>query len=230
MTRRCSLSFYGMLFWMVALLTPLPLSNAADPPSVLTVRETGTALYSQQDAETNRIATLEKDEVLFPMFEAIGREVWYMVRTKQGLVGWVRGADVIVGSQARESFKERDSGASTWAARTADGRNYSGTWSLAPNSTRRSATGTWTLRDTSGATVMRGSWSAEKHNTGWNGVWRAEVEGREGEHRGSWSADVPHARNAPFSDLFAAAAKEAISGLWTGGRQSGSWAMRAAKP
>jgi len=229
MTRACSLSFYGMLFSVVVLLTPF-LAKAADAPAALTVRETGVALYAKQDAETAPIATLEKDEILFPMVEAVGREVWYMVRTKQGLVGWVRGADVVVSSETREAFKEEDSGTSTWAARTADGRTFGGTWSVAPNSTQRSASGAWTLSGAGGATIMRGTWSADKHSTGWNGVWRAEIEGRgEGEHSGSWSVDLPPVRNAPFSELFAAAAKEAIRGLWTGGSQSGSWSIRGAK-
>jgi hypothetical protein len=228
MPRSCSLFIYEILFSIVLLLTSSSLAKGADAPSALTVRETGVALYAQQDAETNRIATLEKDEILIPLVEAIGREVWYMVRTKQGLVGWVRGADVVVSNQARAAFKENDSGTSTWAARTADGRTFNGTWSVAPDSTQRSASGAWTLSDANGATIMRGTWSADKHTTGWNGVWRAGVEGREGEHRGSWSAKLPHVRNAPFSELFAAAAREAISGLWTGGSQSGSWAIRNA--
>lgn len=228
MTRACSQSF-SRLFSIIVLLTASGPSYAADAPPALIVRATGVALYAQQDAETNRIGTLEKDEVLTPMVEAIGREVWYMVRTKQGLVGWVRGADVVVSNQTREAFKEKDSDTSTWAARTADGRTFRGTWSVAPNSTGRSASGAWTLSDASGATVMRGSWSADKHNTGWNGIWRAQVEGREGERSGSWSAELPHVRNAPFSELFAAAAREAIRGLWTGGNQSGSWSIRSAK-
>ena len=229
MPRACSLSFYARLLSIIALLTAPGPSHAADAPPALIVRETGVALYAQQDAETNRIATLEKDEVLFPMVEAVGREVWYMVRTKQGVVGWVRGVDVIASNQAREAFKEKDSDTSTWAARTADGRTFRGTWSVAPNSTQRSASGAWTLSDATGSTVMRGSWSADKHNTGWNGVWRAQVEGREGERSGSWSAELPHVRNTPFSELFAAAARDAIRGLWTGSNQSGSWSIRSAK-
>ncbi|MGH7793811.1 MAG: hypothetical protein ACREQ2_02755 [Candidatus Binatia bacterium] len=229
MTRAWSAFRYCMLFSIIVLLPPPGPTHAADAPSALTVRETGVALYAQQDAETIRIATLEKDEILVPIVEAIGREVWYMVRTKQGLVGWVRGVDVIVSNQTREAFREKDSDTSTWTARRADGRTFHGTWSVAPNFTQRSASGAWILSDTTGATVMRGSWSADKHNTGWNGVWRAEVEGRDGKHSGSWSAELPHVRNAPFSELFAAAAREAIRGLWTGGSQSGSWSIRSVK-
>jgi hypothetical protein len=60
-------------------------------------------------------------------------------------------------------------------------------------------------------------------------VWHAAAEGRETEYSGSWSADFPHMRNVRFSELFAAAAKQAISGLWTGGSESGSWSIRVNK-
>ena len=152
-----------------------------------------------------------------------------MVRTKQGIIGWVRGADVVVSNQAKDAFKEKESGSSTWAARTGDGKTFNGTWTVAPNSSHNAAGGGWTLDDGSGKTIMRGSWSAEKHTTGWNGIWRASVEGRQGEHTGSWSAEFSHMRNARFAELFEAAAKEAIRGLWTGGNDSGSWAIRTYK-
>jgi hypothetical protein len=219
-----------ILFSMVILISPTAPAEGAGAPAALTARETGVALYAQQDAETDRIATLEKGEMLVPMVEAIGRETWYMARTKQGLVGWVRAADVIADSQTREAFKEKESGSSTWSARSADGRTFNGTWNVAPNFSQRSASGGWTLSDAGSATVMRGSWSADKHETGWNGVWRAAVEGGKGEYNGSWSSEFPHMRNATFADLFAAAAKEAMRGLWTGGSASGSWSIRAAKP
>ena len=78
-------------------------------------------------------------------------------------------------------------------------------------------------------TVLRGSWSAEKHATGWNGTWQAAAEGREAEYAGSWSAEFPHVHNARFAELFEAAAKETIRGLWTGGSDSGSWSIRIVK-
>ncbi|HEY7217974.1 MAG TPA: SH3 domain-containing protein [Candidatus Binatia bacterium] len=208
----------------------LPMSvHGADAPAALNARESGVALYSRQDSESDRIATLEKDETLFPIAESVGSQVWYMVRTKQGLVGWVRAADIVVSSQAKESFTETDSSSSSWSARSSDGRTFNGTWSVAPSSTEKSASGGWTLSNASGTTVMRGTWTADKHSTGWNGVWRASVEGREKEFSGSWSAEFPYVHNAPFKALFAAAAKEAIRGLWTGGSESGSWSIRAAK-
>ena len=226
--RAQSVLLHCLFLWICSMIVAAPRAHAASAPS-LTVRETGVALYAQQDAETDRIATLEKGESLTPIAEAVGRETWYMVRTKRGLTGWVRGADVVADSQAKEAFKGQESGSSTWSARNADGRVFNGTWNVAPNSTQRSASGGWTLSDANGAIVMRGGWSANKHETGWNGVWRAAVEGREEELTGSWSAELPHVRNAAFSDLFAAAAKEALRGLWTGANASGSWSIRYAK-
>jgi hypothetical protein len=218
-----------VLLLILSIMTPFAETNGADSPPVLTARESGVALYGQQDEETDRIATLEKGETLFPIAESVGRGIWYMVRTKQGVIGWVRGSDVIVSNQTKEAFKEKDPGSSTWAASTGDGKTFNGTWTVAPSSSHNAANGGWTLTDGSGKTLMRGNWTAEKHATGWNGVWRAAVEGRQGEHTGSWSAELPHMRNARFAELFEAAAKEAIRGLWTGGNDSGSWSIRTYK-
>lgn len=218
------LQLWGFLFLALSVR-----AYGAESPAGLTVRETGAGLYARQDIEAGRIATLEKGETLFPMAESIGSETWYLARTRQGLTGWVRAADVVVSNQAKDVFRERESGASTWSARTADGRTFTGTWSVAPSSSSQNAGGAWTLSNASGATVMRGTWSAEKYSTGWNGVWRAAVEGRQGEYSGSWSAELPHVSNARFAELFEAAAKDAIRGLWTGGSDSGSWSIRAVK-
>lgn len=218
------------ILFIVLLLSVAPwkrLESAGAPPT-LAARATGVALYAQQDAETSRIATLEEGETLFPLIEAVGRETWYMVRTQRGLVGWVRAVDVIASSETREAFRERET-TSTWSARSADGRIFSGTWSVAPSSNARSAEGGWTLSDGKGTTVLRGTWSADKHETGWNGVWRATGPGGAGEYTGSWSAEIPHARGAVFGDLFSAAAKEALRGLWTGGSASGTWTIRYIK-
>ena len=105
-----------------------------------------------------------------------------MVRTQKGLVGWVRATDINTDHQGKDLFREKEGSSSTWSARTADGRAFNGTWNVAPNSTPKAASGGWTLSDASGATVMRGSWSADKHETGWNGVWSATLEGGKGEY------------------------------------------------
>ena len=225
----CARVYSGFIIAFLIWLTPTIGINAAESLPVLTARETGVALYARQDAETDRIATLEKDEILVPIAESVGGEVWYMVRTKRGLIGWVRGIDVVISNEAKDTFREREPGSSTWSARTSEGRTFSGTWTVAPNATNENAAGAWTLNGPNGSTMMRGTWTADKHSTGWNGVWHASAEGRETEYAGSWSADFPHMRNVRFSELFAAAAKQAINGLWTGGSESGSWSIRVSK-
>jgi len=220
----------GSFLWLILMLVATPSRVfTADSAPAMTARESGAGLYSRQDVESDRIATLEKGEALTPIAESVGSEIWYMVRRQQGSVGWVRAADVILSNQAKDAFKEKQPGSSTWSARTAGGRSFNGTWSLAPNSTDQQASGAWTLSNASGMTVLRGSWSAEKHATGWNGTWQATAEGREDEYAGSWSAEFPHLHNARFAELFEAAAKEAIRGLWTGGSDSGSWSIRIVK-
>jgi len=223
-SRRSWILLFALLFVM-----PCPQIYGADSSPPLTARESGVALYAQQDEETDRIATLEKGEALFPIAESVGRGIWYMVRTKQGVIGWVRAIDVEVSSQAKDTFKEKETSSSSWAARTEDGRTFVGTFSVAPNPTARAARGFWTLKDANGATVMSGGWSAEMHSTGWNGTWRANVDGRPGDFRGSWSVDPGPSKKVNFAELFEAAVKDAVRGLWTGAGESGGWTIRTFK-
>lgn len=210
-------------------LAPAPNLFAADSPAALTVRDSGTPLYARQELETEPIMRLEKGETLTPMAESVGQEVWYMVRTKQGQIGWVRGADLTVSSQVKEAFREKEPPSSSWGAVTEDGKAFGGSYTVDPSSTGSSARGFWTLRDANGSTVARGSWSAQMHRTGWNGTWRAAVEGRSGDFTGSWSAELPAAHRVRIADMFEMAAKEAIKGLWTGANQSGSWSIKTFK-
>ena len=203
--------------------------SAAESPAALTARDSGTPLYAQQDRETEPIMRLQKGEALTPMAESVGQEIWYMVRTKQGQVGWVRAVDVTVSSQVKDTFKDKESASSNWGAMTEDGTAFGGSYTVDPSSTGRSARGFWTLRDASGGTALRGNWSAQMHSTGWNGTWRAAVEGRGGDFNGSWSAELPATRTLRFPDMFEMAAKEAIKGLWTGANQSGSWSVKTFK-
>ena len=223
-SRRSWVLLFALLFVM-----PCPKTYGADSSPPLTVRESGVALYAQQDEETDRIGTLEKGEALFPIAESVGRGIWYMVRTKQGVIGWVRAIDVEVSSQVKDTFKEKETSSSSWAARTEDGRTFVGTFSVAPNPTARAARGFWTLKDANGATVMSGGWSAEMHSTGWNGTWRANVDGRPGDFRGSWSVDPGPSKKVNFAELFEAAVKDAVRGLWTGAGESGGWTIRTFK-
>lgn len=213
---------------ILCLLTP-PTAHAADAAAALTARDSGVPLYARQDLESEPLGRLDKGEALFPMAESVAEEVWYMVRTKQGQVGWVRAVDIVVSRQVKDSFKEKETSSSNWAARTEDGRTFGGTYTVAPNATARAARGFWTLKDASGGTVASGGWSAEMHSTGWNGTWRASAEGRQGEFNGSWSAEVPPSKKSGFNELFEAAIKEAMRGLWTGAGESGSWSIRTYK-
>jgi len=219
---------WSLLAFTLFLLTSAP-AHAADAASALTARESGVPLYARQELESEPLGRLEKGEALFPLAESVAQEVWYMVRTKQGQVGWVRAADVVVSSQVKDSFKEKAASSSSWAAQTEDGRTFSGTFSVEPNASARAARGFWTLKDANDATLMNGGWSAERHSTGWNGTWRAAAEGRQGEFNGSWSAEVAPAKKGGFIDLFEASIKEAIRGLWTGAGESGNWTIRTYK-
>ena len=204
-------------------------AGAGESTPALTARDDDVPLYARQDAESEPFSRLQKGEVLTPMFESIGQEVWYMVRTKQGQVGWVRGADVVVSSQVKDTFREKETASSSWAARTEDGQTFVGTFTVAPNATARAARGFWTLKDAGGATVMSGGWSAEMHTTGLNGTWRASAEGRQGDFSGSWSAEMAQAKKGGLTEMFEAAIKDAVRGLWTGAGQSGGWTIRTFK-
>ena len=210
-------------------LAPAPNLFAADSPATLTVRDSGTPLYAQQDRETEPIMRLEKGESLTPMAESVGKEVWYMVRTKQGQVGWVRGADITVSTQVKDAFKEKEPASSNWGAVTEDGKAFGGSYTVDPSSSGNTARGFWTLRDANGSTVLRGSWTAQMHRTGWNGTWRATVDGRPGDYRGSWSVESAPSKKAGFAELFEAAVKDAVRGLWTGAGESGGWTIRTFK-
>jgi len=215
------------IFVFFLLVVSSSLVSAAESKGGLTVRESGANLYPQQDVESVPIAKLQKGEALIPIAEAIGQQTWYLVKTQQGLFGWVRGADVSSSDQVKETFKERQ--VSTWSARTSTGRTFDGTWTIEPGSSPDKASGTWTLSDGAATTALRGTWSAQKFTTGWSGAWRAAVEGKPGELAGSWTADLPPARDARFTELFEAAARDAVRGVWNAGGNSGSWSIRAVK-
>ena len=202
--------------------------DAAEATRALTVREAGATLYAQQEAESDKIATLQKGQLLTPLAEAVGQQTWYMVKTPHGLVGWVRAIDVSAGDQLKQAFKEQPK-LSTWSAQAASGRIFEGGWSADPASSRDKASGTWTLGEGLDKTVLRGTWSAQKFSTGWSGTWRATVEGQKREFTGSWTADFPQGREASIAELFLTAARDAIRGIWIADNDSGSWAIRAAK-
>jgi len=221
----CKNPLWSVLVLIFFLLAPAA-GRAADSASSLAARESGVPLYARQDLESEPLDRLEKGEALFPLAESVAQEVWYMVRTKQGQIGWVRAIDVEASSQVKDTFKEKETSSSSWAARTEDGRTFVGTFSVAPNPGARAARGFWTLKDANGATIMNGGWSAEMHTTGWNGTWRASVDGQPGDFRGSWSADPAPSKKANLPELFESAMKDAVRGLWTGAGASGGWTIR----
>ena len=203
-------------------------SHAAEGMRAFTAGESGASLYSQQQVESNKIATLQKGEILIPLAEAVGQQTWYMVRTMDGVVGWVRAVDTSGSPQLREAFKEPKK-LSTWSAQTAAGRTFEGGWSVDPASSRDKAWGTWTLGEAAGKVELRGTWSAQKFSTGWSGTWRAALESQKRELAGSWTADFPQARDTDMVELFLAAARNAIRGIWSADGDSGSWVIHAAQ-
>lgn len=60
-------------------------------PSALVVASMRAALFPWQDDESDKIAELSQGDALVPIGHSNG---WYMVKTKKGLVGWVKSADV----------------------------------------------------------------------------------------------------------------------------------------
>src|SRR5262245_8863701 len=166
--------------WFSRLICLLVLSfpsfcNAGD--ATLTVREAGGALYAQQDVQSDQIATVQKVQLLTPLAETVGQQTWYMVKTSQGLVGWVRAIDVSPGDQLKQAFKEQQSQRSSWSARNTSGRTFEGSWTVEPASSADKASGTWTLGDGLDKTVFRVTWSAQKFSIGWSGTWPATIEG-----------------------------------------------------
>jgi len=206
----------------------ISLGLAASPAPGVTVRESGAILYSGQDTDSLQLTVLQKDEPLMLLAEAVGTQTWYMVRTRQGLIGWLRASDAILSEPIKRGFSQELLSTSTWSAQASRGPTYGGTWSMEPQSSATAAAGTWTLQDAAGTTIFSGRWSGEKFSTGWNGVWRAHSQESKVEYSGSWSADLPHNADAHFADLFEAAARSAVRGVWTGGSQSGTWSIRSA--
>ena len=152
-----SLRWFSGLICLLVFSFP-SFSNGGEATGGLTVREAGGALYAQQDAESDQIATLQKGQLLTPLAEAVGQQTWYMVKTSQGLVGWVRATDVSPGDQLKQAFKEQQSQRSTWSARNTSGRAFEGSWTVEPASSADKASGTWTLGEGLDKTVLRGTW------------------------------------------------------------------------
>lgn len=64
-------------------------------PSTLRAKSAGLSVHSQQDPFSEVVAKLPASEEVVPLGTVSGAgEIWYMVRTNSGAVGWVRGAEV----------------------------------------------------------------------------------------------------------------------------------------
>ena len=64
-------------------------------PRSLRANADGIFVRGQQDTQSEVVGKLERGEELIPLGKVSGvDEFWYMVKTKSGAVGWVRGGDV----------------------------------------------------------------------------------------------------------------------------------------
>ena len=73
----------------------MDLEPATPLPSALRAKGDGSIVRSQQDPFSEVIAKLPANDEVIPLGKASGAgEFWYLVRTKSGAIGWVRGAEV----------------------------------------------------------------------------------------------------------------------------------------
>jgi hypothetical protein len=63
-------------------------------PSHLVVASKEAAVYPRQDDESEKIGRLSEGEAVVPLIQTNGGNDWYMVKTQQGLIGWVKASDV----------------------------------------------------------------------------------------------------------------------------------------
>ena len=228
---RRGLGFFLLSFPLFLLFLAWDRAGAAGAPA-LTVGDSGAYLFASQNDKGEIIDKLERGEDLTPLASSAGATTWFLVRTRKGVIGWVRSSDVSVSEKGEALFKEdlspSQSTQSTWSAVTASGRALGGTWSIA-SSDAGSASGTWTWHDAADKAVLRGTWSAEKFSTGWNGVWRAVVDGQNTEYSGTWTAALGVADRNRLADLLEAALSGVVRGVWAMENYSGVWSVTAAK-
>ena len=63
-------------------------------PSGLVVVSRQIGLYPRQDDAAETIAELHQGDTLIPMIQSNSGNDWYMVKTQQGVIGWVKAVDV----------------------------------------------------------------------------------------------------------------------------------------
>jgi len=73
----------------------MDLEPATPLPSALRAKGSALIVRAQQDPFSEAVAKLPASEEVTPLGKVSGAgEFWYMVRTKSGAIGWVRGAEV----------------------------------------------------------------------------------------------------------------------------------------
>jgi thiol-disulfide isomerase/thioredoxin len=78
-----------------AAIGSVDLEPSTPVPGVLRAKTDGVILRTQHDTLAEAIAKIRRGEDLLPLGKVLGAgEFWFMVKTKGGAVGWVRGADV----------------------------------------------------------------------------------------------------------------------------------------
>jgi hypothetical protein len=63
-------------------------------PSRLIVVAKQAPLFPRQDDEAEKITGLAQGEILVPLLQSAGGNDWYMVKTQNGFIGWVKSSDV----------------------------------------------------------------------------------------------------------------------------------------
>jgi hypothetical protein len=73
----------------------MDLEPATPLPGMLRAKVDGAVVRGHQDTVSEIIGKLARGEELIPLGKVSGAgEFWYMVKTKSGAVGWVKGSDV----------------------------------------------------------------------------------------------------------------------------------------
>jgi hypothetical protein len=69
-------------------------AGARPIPSGLVVVSRQIGLYPRQDDTAEKITELSEGDTLMPMIQSNGGSDWYMVKTQQGVIGWVKAVEV----------------------------------------------------------------------------------------------------------------------------------------
>ncbi len=62
--------------------------------ALLVVASKQAFLYPRQDDESEELEKLNAGDTLVPMMQTRGGSEWYMVKTQQGVIGWIKSSDV----------------------------------------------------------------------------------------------------------------------------------------